>query len=107
MKGQAGGPRVLLPPSAVEDHDRLPRRGVLALLVADLEVELDAWLRDQPAPPSLTRVLQAALREFLERKKLEALDYRAASAPFEITVSSRGSGQQDTSIEHDAVLDEE
>lgn len=70
----------------------------------DLERELQNWLDTQPAPPSLAKILQAALRGFLAEKKLEALEYRPASGPLSVGVAARGSGHRDASVEHDAHL---
>lgn len=70
----------------------------------DLERELQAWLETQPAPPSLAKVLQAALRRFLAQKKLEALEYRPASGSLSIRPAPHGSGHRDASVEHDAHL---
>lgn len=72
----------------------------------DLDEELRAWLATQPAPPSLAKILQAALRMFLREKKLESLEHRAASAPFAISRAGGGSGHHDVSVEHDAHLAE-
>ncbi len=70
----------------------------------DLEAELEAWLRSQPAPPSLARVMQSALRAFLRQKRLEALQYRPSCAPLSVTVARSGSGHADASVAHDAHL---
>lgn len=67
-----------------------------------LERELQAWLDSQPAPPSLASVLQAALRMFLDEKRLEALEYQAPTGEFSFVVDGEGSGHSDVSIEHDA-----
>lgn len=72
----------------------------------ELEAELEDWLATQPTPPSLTGILQTALRTFLREKKLEALQYRPRTRPLSVTPSPHGSGHQDTSIHHDAVLTE-
>jgi hypothetical protein len=70
----------------------------------DLEVELDRYLARQAAPPSLTVVVQAALRSFLREQRLAALEFQAPSAPLTITPASRGSGKADVSREHDRYL---
>ena len=70
----------------------------------DLEKDLQAWLDTQPAPPSLAKVMQAALKSFLTEKKLEALEYRPARYAFWITPAEHGSGYSDVSINHDAHL---
>ena len=70
----------------------------------DLEEELDEFLSAQEAVPSLTAVLQAALRRYLEERRLAARGYRAALGPLRITPARRGSGGDDGSIEHDRYL---
>jgi Arc/MetJ-type ribon-helix-helix transcriptional regulator len=70
----------------------------------DLEHQLDAWLQNQEARPSLTAVVQIALRKFLEAQQLEAMQYVHPSRPFSITVAKVGSGTTDTSTEHDRHL---
>jgi hypothetical protein len=72
----------------------------------ELDKELQDWLATQAAPPSLAKVLQAALRVFLREKKLEAVEYHAAAAPFAISSSRSGSGHRDVSVEHDAHIAE-
>lgn len=70
----------------------------------DLERELDAFLQSQDAVPSLTAVLQAALRRYLEERRLEAREFRAARGPLRVPVAPRGSGGDDGSSEHDRHL---
>lgn len=63
----------------------------------ELEESLENYLQDQEVAPSLTALLQAALREYLaERGYL----MRRASA-FKITPASEGSGLTDISQSHD------
>jgi hypothetical protein len=66
----------------------------------DLEAELEAYLAQQKAPPSLTAVVQAALREYLRAQALSLRDYRPAKGPLRIT-PAEGSGATDVSINHD------
>lgn len=77
----------------------------------DLEADLAAFLAAQDPQPSLTRLMQAALRRFLAEKRLErALDQRQAGparGPLTITPASRGSGESAISIEHDRHLTRE
>lgn len=70
----------------------------------DLETELNRYLKAQDAPPSLTGLVEAALRRFLEEKRLESRQHRPARRPFSITPAERGSGHHDVSIEHDRYL---
>jgi hypothetical protein len=71
---------------------------------SDLEAELDRYLARQAAPPSLTVVVQAALRSFLQEQRLAALEFRPPSAPLTITPAVRGSGTADVSRDHDRYL---
>ena len=74
---------------------------------SDLQAELDRYLERQEAPPSLTAVVQAALRRFLAEQRLETLEFEPPPAPFEITPAPRGSGQSKISQEHDRFLADE
>lgn len=62
----------------------------------DLAEAVDNYLRAQEAPPALTTVVQAALREYL-RERGFLRPYR----PLKITPASRGSGRCDVSENHD------
>ncbi len=65
----------------------------------DLAEAMDNYLQAQEAPPALTTVLQAALREYLrERGFLQP--YR----PLKIRPAKHGSGSSDGSINHDLYL---
>lgn len=72
----------------------------------DLERELNAYLQKQDAPPSLTAVMQAALREYLQTQRLRERDYRVARGPIRITPAKQGSGLSDVSVNHDRYLAE-
>lgn len=72
----------------------------------DLERELDAYLEEREAPPSLTTLVQTALRRFLNEAKLESREYSPPAGPFRITPSETGSGRDDVSAEHDRHLSE-
>ena len=67
----------------------------------DLEIELAAYLQRQEAPPSLTAVVQAALREYLENRKWTERQYRPPKGPLAIPVAGKGSGKTDVSVNHD------
>jgi hypothetical protein len=62
----------------------------------DLAEAMDNYVRAQEAPPALTAVVQAALREYL-RERGFLREYR----PLRITPAKRGSGRSDVSINHD------
>jgi len=65
----------------------------------DLEASLDAYVRQQAASPALTAVVQAALREFLERRGFDAKPKR-----LRVTPARKGSGVRDASVDHDRYL---
>jgi metal-responsive CopG/Arc/MetJ family transcriptional regulator len=70
----------------------------------DLERELDAYIERQEAGPSITSVVQAALRDFLTAQRLKELEYRPARGPIRITPADAGSGRTDIGIDHDRYL---
>jgi len=70
----------------------------------DLESELNTYMEAQDAPPSLTGLVEVALRRFLEEKRLESRQFRPARKPFSITPAKKGSGRRDVSIAHDRYL---
>jgi hypothetical protein len=65
----------------------------------DLEVALAAFRRDQPTPPPLAAIAQAALREYLAQR-----GYLAPKRALRITPAPHGSGESTVSIEHDRFL---
>ncbi|HUN63006.1 MAG TPA: hypothetical protein VMU53_13500 [Candidatus Sulfotelmatobacter sp.] len=65
----------------------------------DLAQAVESYVRAQEAPPPLTAVVQAALRQFLAER-----GYIRASGPLEITRAPRGSGRRDVSRRHDYYL---
>ena len=67
----------------------------------ELERAVDAYLRDQEARPSLTAVVQTALRQYLSER-----GYVRPSKRLRITPASRGSGRKDISQRHDLNLSE-
>jgi len=62
----------------------------------DLAKAVDEYVAAQEAPPALTAVVQAALREYL-RERGFLRPYR----PLKITPAPRGSGLTDVSVNHD------
>jgi len=62
----------------------------------DLAHAVEEYVKAQEAPPALTTVMQAALREYL-RERGFLRPYR----PLRITPAPRGSGKTDVSIDHD------
>jgi hypothetical protein len=65
----------------------------------ELEASLDAYTRQQDAAPALTAVVQAALREYLERR-----GFGAGPKTLRITPAKKGSGARDASLQHDRYL---
>ena len=70
----------------------------------DLERELDDFLTAQEAVPSLTAVLQAALRRYLEERRLAEREFRPPLGALRITPAAEGSGGRDGSVDHDRHL---
>jgi len=65
----------------------------------DLAKAVDDYLKAQEAPPALTTVVQAALREYL-RERGFLREYR----PLKITPAKKGSGRRDVSMNHDLYI---
>jgi metal-responsive CopG/Arc/MetJ family transcriptional regulator len=65
----------------------------------DLAEAVDKYVDSQEAPPSLTAVIQVALRQYLEER-----GFLRTRRPFEISVAKKGSGRSDVSQEHDQYL---
>ena len=74
----------------------------------DLASDLDSFLSSQDPAPSLTRLVQTALRRFLDEKRLERAfevrEFRPAQGPLRLTIPEQGSGESDVSVEHDRYL---
>jgi len=64
----------------------------------DLAKAVDDYVRAQEAPPALTTVMQAALREYLRER-----GFLRAYRPLKITAVGR-SGRSDVSVNHDLYL---
>lgn len=65
----------------------------------DLAKAVDKYLASQEAPPSLTTVVQAALRQYLGER-----GFLRARRTLAITPAGRGSGRSDVSRSHDDYL---
>jgi len=65
----------------------------------DLARAVNSYVKAQEAPPALTAVVQAALREYLAER-----GYLRARNPLRITPAERGSGLRDVSRAHDRYL---
>jgi metal-responsive CopG/Arc/MetJ family transcriptional regulator len=64
----------------------------------DLAEAVDQYVKAQEAPPSLTAVVQAALREYLRER-----GYLRHYRPLKLKAVGR-SGSSDVSVNHDAYL---
>ena len=62
----------------------------------ELEESLEHYFQDQEVAPSLTALLQAALKEYLAER-----GYPKSTSAFKITPASEGSGLTDISQRHD------
>ena len=65
----------------------------------DLAKAVDKYLASQEAPPSLTTVVQSALRQYLSER-----GFLRTRRTLAITPAGRGSGRSDVSQSHDYYL---
>lgn len=65
----------------------------------DLAEAMERYLTSQETPPSLTTVVQAALRQYLGER-----GFLRTRRRLEITPAKRGSGRSDISKDHDRYL---
>jgi hypothetical protein len=93
------------PGSPIDDKLNAMKRATVTI-PEDLQNELAAYLETQESPPTLTALVQAALRRFLAEKRLEQWQYRPPRRRLSITPATAGSGRSDVSIAHDEVLAE-
>lgn len=68
----------------------------------DLEQAMARYTLDQEVPPSITSLVQAALRKYLA-----ARGYIPPAYGLTITPADQGSGHKDTSVNHDQALTDE
>jgi hypothetical protein len=69
----------------------------------DLEDKLAAFMASRGTPPSVTTVMQTALREFLQNHQLRERGFRPARKPLVMTALDENDpkGEVDVSLEHD------
>ena len=67
----------------------------------DLDAELNVYMKEQDVAPSLTGLVEVALRKFLDEKRFESLQYQPPRSPFRPVPAEKGSGLHDVSLEHD------
>jgi len=65
----------------------------------DLAEAMENYQQAQEAPPSLTTVVQAALRQYLGER-----GFLRTRRPLQITPAQKGSGDHDVSQQHDRYL---
>ena len=65
----------------------------------DLAEAVEKYVQAQEAPPTLTSLVQAALRQYLAER-----GFLRIRRTLQITPARRGSGRQDVSREHDRYL---
>ena len=65
----------------------------------DLAAAVEGYQQAQGAPPSLTTVVQATLRQYLGER-----GFLRVRRPLQITPAAKGSGRSDISQEHDRYL---
>ncbi len=83
----------------------MPRvRRATITLPDDLDRRVEAFRREQELEPSLTALVQAALRRYLDDAEWSRRSYRPASRSLRITPAR--SGTTDAAAEHDSVLAE-
>jgi hypothetical protein len=74
-------------------------------LTNELEVALQQYLASQETPPSLTTVVQVALRDFLQLQKLKERGFREAKGTPRLSAAKKGSGLKDVSSRHDRYVE--
>ncbi len=73
----------------------------------DLERKLESYYAQQPAPPSLSKLVQVALDEYLENLMWQERGLRARRGSLSVTPAEKGSGKNDVSERHDHYLAEQ
>jgi len=75
----------------------------------ELEAKLEAYLSNQAAPPTLSKLVQVALDEYLTNQEWLKRQVRPPKEGLKLSdlpVAQIGSGESDVSINHDAYLAE-
>lgn len=80
---------------------------VTITLPDDLERDLSRYLSRHDTPPSITVVMQAAMREFLATRELRERGYRPPRKPFDLApLEERDDlGEADVSVAHDEYVE--
>jgi hypothetical protein len=81
-------------------YDSIVKR-VIVSVSDEIAESLDDYLRDQEVAPSLSAVLQAALKDYLAER-----GYLRQASAFKITPAGEGSGLTDISQSHDQYFSE-
>jgi hypothetical protein len=81
-------------------------RRITVTLPDELEKQLEHFLQRQETPPSITKVMQVAMWEYLNTQALRQRGFVPAKKPFQITALAEidQSGEADVSDKHDAYL---
>ncbi|MEX2536837.1 MAG: hypothetical protein WD273_14675 [Trueperaceae bacterium] len=82
-------------------------RRVTVTLPDELERDINSYLSTQSTPPTLTAVMQVALRDFLRSQRRREREYRAGNFRLRLPKAERGSGKSDLSVNHDKYLVED
>ena len=72
----------------------------------DLEAKVVEFLAQQEPEPSLTSLVQAALRRYLDEMEWSRRRFTLPTQPLEVTPAVPGSGHADSSEQHDRALTE-
>jgi metal-responsive CopG/Arc/MetJ family transcriptional regulator len=72
----------------------------------ELERKLEAYLKRQAAPPSLSSLVQTALDEYLEHQKWREREYRPPESVLTLPISNAEAVEPEVSAEHDRYLAE-
>lgn len=72
-------------------------------LTDDLERELNEYLSEQDAPPTLTTLVQAALKDYIRQRRLKERGFEPAQGSFwmEPLEEIDDQGEPDVSLNHD------
>jgi hypothetical protein len=79
-------------------------RRVTVTLTDELDQAIEEFRKQQPATPSTTAVVQAAIRRYFAELGYNVVPPSEPFQPLVITPAEKGSGFSDTSINHDQVI---
>ena len=70
----------------------------------ELEAKLERYLNAQATPPTLSKLVQVALDDYLKNEEWTKRQVRLPRGPFRMTPAALGSGERDISVNHDKHL---